>query len=355
MGENMDKRYQVFVSSTFEDLKEERSEIIHALLELNCIPSGMELFPAANEDQWTLIKQVIEDCDYYIVIVGGRYGSIGIDGTSYTEMEYDYAVESGKPVIAFLHENPDNLPVRKVDRETQKSEKLNQFRLKLKEKVCKTWTNAENLGAVVSRSLISLMKTHPAVGWVRGDLIPDEDATKEILNLRREIDELNQRLSEYEKETITDIDNLSKGEDKFDIIYSFSVTRGLLDVYTYEYNSVAVKWNEIFAEIAPLMIAEASEEKLKRRINKFLERELKLKIPDELLRLKEKGTLRLGSFRIIDKSFDSIKVQFRALGLIEKSTKKRSVTDLNAYWILTRTGDLFMTQLMAIKKEEQPL
>ena len=55
----MDKRYQVFVSSTFKDLQDERQEIMQALLELDCIPSGMELFPAANEDQWSLIKKVM--------------------------------------------------------------------------------------------------------------------------------------------------------------------------------------------------------------------------------------------------------------------------------------------------------
>ena len=89
----MDKRYQVFVSSTFTDLQEERQEIMQALLELRCIPAGMELFPAANETQWDLIRKVIDDCDYYIVVIGGRYGSIGPDGLSYTEMEYRYALE----------------------------------------------------------------------------------------------------------------------------------------------------------------------------------------------------------------------------------------------------------------------
>src|ERR1044071_8458243 len=98
----MDKRYQVFVSSTYRDLQEERQEVMQALLELDCIPAGMELFPAANEDQWTLIKRVIDDCDYYIVIVAGRYGSLGPAGVSYTEMEYRYAGERGKPIIAFL-------------------------------------------------------------------------------------------------------------------------------------------------------------------------------------------------------------------------------------------------------------
>ena len=68
----MDRRHQVFVSSTYQDLLEERQEVMQALLELDCIPSGMELFPAANEDQWSLIKKVVDDCDYYMVIVAGR-------------------------------------------------------------------------------------------------------------------------------------------------------------------------------------------------------------------------------------------------------------------------------------------
>ena len=52
----MDKRYQVFVSSTFEDLQEERREVMQALLSLDCIPTGMELFPAADDESWELIK-----------------------------------------------------------------------------------------------------------------------------------------------------------------------------------------------------------------------------------------------------------------------------------------------------------
>jgi Domain of unknown function (DUF4062) len=100
--ENVDKRYQVFVSSTFLDLAEERKQVIQALLELDCIPYGMELFQASDDDQWTLIKRVIDDCDYYLVIIAGRYGSMK-GGVSYTEMEYDYAISQNKPVIAFLH------------------------------------------------------------------------------------------------------------------------------------------------------------------------------------------------------------------------------------------------------------
>ena len=115
----MDKKYQVFVSSTYEDLQAERQEVMHVLLELDCIPSGMELFPAANDSQWELIKGVIDDCDYYVVIVAGRYGSIGPSGISFTEMEYRYALEKRKPVVAFLHGDPESIS----SKWTEKSEK----------------------------------------------------------------------------------------------------------------------------------------------------------------------------------------------------------------------------------------
>lgn len=133
----MERRYQVFVSSTYADLQEERQEVMQALLELDCIPAGMELFPAANEDQWTLIKQVIDDCDYYIVILGGRYGSIGPDGHSYTEMEYRYALDAGKPVIAFVHKDPGKLPANKCEDSELGKAGLEDFKKLVQEKVCR--------------------------------------------------------------------------------------------------------------------------------------------------------------------------------------------------------------------------
>ena len=80
----MDKRYQVFVSSTYKDLIDERQEVMQALLETDCIPVGMELFPASSDSQWEYIKHIIDECDYYILIIAGRYGSEDADGMSNT-------------------------------------------------------------------------------------------------------------------------------------------------------------------------------------------------------------------------------------------------------------------------------
>ena len=142
----MDIRYQVFVSSTYADLRSERQKVIQTLMEMDCIPAGMEIFPAADEEQWEFIKRVIDDCDYYLLIIGGRYGSTTSEGISYTEKEYDYAVESaGLPVIALLHENPDEISLEKSDIDPDLRDRLTRFRNRVSEnRLVKLWKSAVN-------------------------------------------------------------------------------------------------------------------------------------------------------------------------------------------------------------------
>ncbi|WP_446810720.1 DUF4062 domain-containing protein [Methylomonas sp. 2BW1-5-20] len=84
----MAKKYQVFISSTYDDLKEEREQVIKAVLEMGHIPVGMEMFSAADEEQWKIIARQIDDVDYYAVICAHRYGSVTDEGIGYTEKEY---------------------------------------------------------------------------------------------------------------------------------------------------------------------------------------------------------------------------------------------------------------------------
>jgi hypothetical protein len=139
----MQPRYQVFVSSTFRDLKEERQAAPDAILELNHFPAGMEIFPAANATPWELIERIIRESDYYVLIVGGKYGSTDEDGISYTENEYDSAVAQEKPILAFLHGNPDQIPAGKSEMEQPARERLAAFRAKVEKYHCK-YTNAED-------------------------------------------------------------------------------------------------------------------------------------------------------------------------------------------------------------------
>ena len=338
----MDKRFQVFVSSTYQDLQEERQEVMHALLELDCIPSGMELFPAANETQWSLIKRVIDDCDYYILIVGGRYGSTGPEGISYTEMEYRYALSIDKPTIAFLHENPGLIPSNKSETSDEGREKLDAFRKLIREKLCKSWSNPSELGSVVSRSLIQLIKNTPAVGWVRANELPDREATSELLRLRKRVDDLELELQRVRTTAPQGSENLSQGDEIFTIRFSFSIGEAYLN--DYRASSFTSTWDKIFATVAPLMIHELSEERLQLALNDFVDSE------NRGVLAKHQQLFSVQNFSIDDSDFQTIKIQLRALGLIVRSEKPRSVKDVDTYWTLTPYGDDLMTRLRAIKR-----
>ena len=348
---NIDKKYQVFVSSTYTDLQEERQEVIKALLELDCFPASMEFFPSTDDDQWTLIKQIIDDCDYYIVIIGGRYGSLSTEGISYTEKEYRYALESGKPIIAFLHNDPDSLPKRKSEIDPEAVKKLEEFKELVQKKMCKYWGNAVELGSVVSRSFIKLQKSHSAVGWVRGNLVPEKDSSIEILELTREIEKLKQQLEDTKTKAPKGSEKLAQGDDEIVLNYTCESENGEIGDFgtlvTFEWNSkVSTTWNDIFAHLSPVLINEANEAQIKNTLNKFVE-----KLGFEIM--KKNSTAKghqFDTFVINEDDYQTIKVQLRALGLIVQSDKKRAVSDKGTYWTLTPYGDTIMNQLRAIKK-----
>ncbi|MEI8197107.1 MAG: DUF4062 domain-containing protein, partial [Phycisphaerae bacterium] len=101
----MDSKLQVFVSSTFKDLKKHRQAAVEAILKCGHIPAGMELFVSGDKSQWDVIKKWINESDVFLLILGGRYGSKDKStGLSYTQMEYDYAVGQGKPHFAVVIE-----------------------------------------------------------------------------------------------------------------------------------------------------------------------------------------------------------------------------------------------------------
>jgi histidinol phosphatase-like PHP family hydrolase len=120
----MQKKFQVFVSSTYEDLVEERQDALKSILDLGHIPAGMEGFFAADQEQFEYIKKIIDECDYYVLIIAGRYGSVDETELSYTEKEYDYAVSKGVTVLAFIHNDVSSLPAAKVDADPALSARL---------------------------------------------------------------------------------------------------------------------------------------------------------------------------------------------------------------------------------------
>lgn len=339
----MNIKYQVFVSSTYKDLVDERQEVMQALLELDCIPVGMELFPAADEDQWSLIKRLIDDCDYYILIVGGRYGSVNSDGISYTQMEYEYTLSKNIPIISFLHKYPDKIEVGKSENDSKFKNRLDDFKKVVEQKVCRYWENPIDLGSQVSRSLVRLIKDKPRIGWVRADIIPSEDTAKEILNLKNQIDVLQSQLELVSVEAPKNTENLQQGDDLYSLEFTFKYYKNFENnIFNTQYQ---MSYNQIFYIISPLMVDEADEISLQNTITNYAKDVvIKTNFP--------KYTITdVKYFNLLGSNFQTLKIQFRALGLITQSLKKRSIKDTGSYWTLTPFGDNLMVKLRALQKK----
>lgn len=186
-----DKIYQVFVSSTYEDLKEERFAVMNALIEKNCIPVGMEYFPASNLEQFEYIMKLIDEVDYYVLIVAGKYGSIEKNSNkSYTQLEYEYANSKNVPIASFVIQNTDVLASAKVEKTTKRRKQLERFKqLVMANKMCKTWSNKDELARHVQNSVDELVESSPREGWVRPSKIhyQNDDTVIDGLELDKEI------------------------------------------------------------------------------------------------------------------------------------------------------------------------
>jgi hypothetical protein len=157
----------------------------------------MDLFPAADEQQLDYIKRIIDRSDYYVVIVGGRYGSVDEHAVSYTEREFEYAQSKGIPVLAFLHADPGSIAVGKTDEDSDKKARLDRFKAKLMTgRLVESWTGIDELCTKVVIAVANATNLKPGVGWVRGDNAIDPKLLQEFERIRTENAELRTTITE---------------------------------------------------------------------------------------------------------------------------------------------------------------
>lgn len=195
----MKKKLQVFVSSTYLDLKDERQAAVSTILKSGHIPAGMELFTAGDKSQLEIIKRWIDESDVYMLILGGRYGSVQTEtGVGYTELEYDYAVQIGKPLFAVVIK--DNALEEKIKLigssvlEKERQTELKLFREKVLSKMSSFFEDEKDIKLAVMESLSDISSSRDLSGWISGNEVPD------IKGLIDEINKLNTEIKELKNE-----------------------------------------------------------------------------------------------------------------------------------------------------------
>lgn len=316
----MERKYQVFISSTYSDLVEERRKVLDVLLMADCIPAGMEAFVATDIEQFEVIKKVIDLCDYYVLIIGKRYGSIHPEtGISYTEMEYNYAISKDVPVLVFALDDSVDLPEDKCESDSEKIEKLKAFRSKaMTNRLASIWHSADEL---TGRLAVSIMKAKSEIvrpGWQRGEDYDEASLRREIMTLQEENKDLKEELEKSKKEldAFTMHTDLAFENCPITIPYSHSYNDG---------RQTRTNYSEIDTDLKHIFLAIATE---------MMDVSITEKVAEDAIKkhfLSQPYSCSISDNQFIKKVLN----QFRALNLM-KSTWSNNNHVL--YWGLTKKG-----------------
>lgn len=196
-------KYQVFISSTFTDLKSEREAVTWAILESRHIPAGMENFSAADDRGWGLIQRTIDTSDYYVLVLAGRYGSYDPDAElSWTHREYRYAREKGIPVLAFFRDS-GSITSDKMESTEEQRKRLVDFTSEVRAiHHFGMWKEANDLRHNVIQALRNQISDdedsgRARPGWFRGDELPSAGSMDEFARLSAEAAELRRQVAEH--------------------------------------------------------------------------------------------------------------------------------------------------------------
>ncbi|MEO8391981.1 MAG: tetratricopeptide repeat protein [Chloroflexota bacterium] len=152
----MKPRIDVFISSTAIDLPEYRDAVRKVITTLGLFPSGMETWPAGDENSVDRCKRMVEDAAIFVGIYAHRYGWCppGYNGKGITELEYDWATAKGIPRLCFVVKKDYAWPPDQI--ETDAKLKLDAFKAQVLTNFSEFFTTADSLGQQVALALAAL-------------------------------------------------------------------------------------------------------------------------------------------------------------------------------------------------------
>ena len=299
---------------------------------------GMEAFVATDNEQFEVIKKIIDLCDYYVLIIGKRYGSVSsITGKSYTEMEYDYAKSRGIPVLVFAIDESVNLSDDKTESDPAKIDLLQQFREKaLKDRLATIWKNDIDLTGAFAISIMRAQKEIVRPGWQRAFDFDEASLRREIMRLYEENGALKRKTDEADLliSELTSYNELAYEDYQLQISFSYMMS---------SFDSLRPIQNE---EIVSITLPELFEIIAIELINpKITEKTIKDAIIHKLM--PDRYLCRFSDEQLVKK----ILTQLKALGLIIASVDE---TNSTTYWSLTSKGQIEADKkLLVFKKKDE--
>jgi tetratricopeptide (TPR) repeat protein len=145
---------KVFLSSTGRDLKDYREAAFRTIQRLGHHCVRMEDFTGPAIPIETFDESKVLDCDLFIILIGFLHGNPEGGERSYTELEYDAAVDLNKPRILFLASDDFPLPANLIESDAKRA-KLRKFRERVSGLLRHIFTSPEDLAGRIPAAIFA--------------------------------------------------------------------------------------------------------------------------------------------------------------------------------------------------------
>lgn len=188
----IDKRYHVFISTTEADMHAERVVLSQTLVSQGFFSWGLEQRTPLTT---AFARRQIDDCDYFILMLGSRYGELSASGVSYMHLEYIYAVTKQKPILVLMYEAPESRADEFQDRSPEGKVKFLDFRRQLQRErdMVMTFRDLRDLEIAIRHTMPQFLNRYPAQGWIRPNHQQVQQLQDENEQLRQKVIQLEQQ------------------------------------------------------------------------------------------------------------------------------------------------------------------
>lgn len=169
----------VFISSTYEDLKQQRAKLWETLVQYDVDIRGMEQFGARKSAPLDTCLAEVEQSDIYIGIIALRLGSIDVkSGKSFTQLEYEKAVMLDRDILIYFFDENNGQIIPKFIDFGEKHEMLEAFKSTLKERhTIDTFIDDDDLSEKLKRKFNELLTKQQE----NGSIVDEYSNSKDII------------------------------------------------------------------------------------------------------------------------------------------------------------------------------
>ena len=260
----LDKRYQVFISTSGADMQPERVILAQTLVGMGFFSWGLEQRTPLST---AFARRQIDDCDYVVILLGSQYGEQSVSGVGYMHLEYIYAVTKQKPIIVFMHEDPDSRDSSLHDEKPELREKFKEFRKLLQQEVDQVFSyrTLRDLELAVRFNMSQMLERYPTSGWVRPQ--NTQALHDEIERLKSKLRQLETDVGQREADPFLSVSKVSMNES-----YRFEYRMHAYQDGNFRELKVerSLSWAQLLAILGNTFIHPTPEEYFSKRMKEYL-------------------------------------------------------------------------------------